>query len=125
MVSTRNSAGWPAASIAARIAGSGRVRPVAVSLCTTQTARDGVRRVLLQRGGDLGDIDAAAPVGMHRARLQAELGRHHAPFVGEVAGLQDQDRVAGRQHVGQRRLPGAVAGGGVHEQMLARSAARA
>ena len=38
MVSTRNSAGCLVASIASRIAGSGSIMPVAVSLCTTQTA---------------------------------------------------------------------------------------
>src|SRR5216117_3666741 len=38
MVSTRNSAGWPAASIALRISATGDRHPVEVSLCSTQTA---------------------------------------------------------------------------------------
>ncbi len=38
MVSTRNSAGWPAASIALRISATGERQPVDVSLCSTQTA---------------------------------------------------------------------------------------
>ena len=38
MVSTRNSAGCFASSIAARISASGSIMPVAVSLCTTHTA---------------------------------------------------------------------------------------
>ena len=38
MVSTMNSAGWPAASIALRIAAIGERQPVEVSLCRTQTA---------------------------------------------------------------------------------------
>src|SRR3979490_2145309 len=36
MVSTRNSAGWPARSIALRISAIGDRQPVAVSLCSTQ-----------------------------------------------------------------------------------------
>ena len=39
MVSTRSSAGWPAASIARRTAAMSEITPVEVSLCTTQTAR--------------------------------------------------------------------------------------
>ena len=39
IVSTISSAGWPAASIAARIASMRVVQPVEVSLCTTHTAR--------------------------------------------------------------------------------------
>ena len=38
MVSTRNSAGWPAASIALRMSAIGERQPVEVSLCSTQTA---------------------------------------------------------------------------------------
>src|SRR5712671_6120225 len=38
MVSTRNSAGWPARLIAWRISAIGDRQPVAVSLCSTQTA---------------------------------------------------------------------------------------
>ena len=38
MVSTMNSAGWPAASIALRISAIGVSAPVEVSLCSTQTA---------------------------------------------------------------------------------------
>src|SRR5215468_249889 len=38
MVSTKNSAGWPAASIALRISAIGERHPVEVSLCRTQTA---------------------------------------------------------------------------------------
>ena len=38
MVSTINSAGWPAASMALRISAMGDEQPVEVSLCTTQTA---------------------------------------------------------------------------------------
>ena len=38
MVSAISSAGWPAASIAARTSGTGIIMPVAVSLWTTQTA---------------------------------------------------------------------------------------
>ena len=38
MVSTNSSAGCPASSSAARTSGSGMNMPVAVSLCTTQTA---------------------------------------------------------------------------------------
>ena len=38
MVSTRNSAGWPAASIALRISAIGDRQPVEVSLCRTHTA---------------------------------------------------------------------------------------
>ena len=38
MVSTMSSAGWPAASIALRMGAIGDRQPVAVSLCSTQTA---------------------------------------------------------------------------------------
>ena len=43
---------------------------------------------------------------------------HRGPLVGEEAGFEHQDGVAGRQQVGQARLPRAMAGGVVHEQML-------
>ena len=70
MVSTRNSAGWPAASIALRISAIGDRQPVEVSLCSTQTALISflvsLRRYLLDRVG----VGADAPVGVMNSGLR-------------------------------------------------------
>ena len=104
MVSTRKSAGWPAASI----------------VVDDADRLDGMGGVGRQDLADIGDIDATAPVGFDDPDLQPMAARHRGPLVREVAGLQDQDRVAGGQQVGQAGLPGAMAGRVVHEQVLLR-----
>ena len=126
IVSTRNSAGCLAASIAARISSSGSIMPVAVSLCTTQTALIACARVVGQRRLHLRRYRRhAASRQRTSAHVEPMRPRHLRPFVGEVARLQHQDRIARRQQVGQRGLPGAVAGGVVHEQVMLVFAARA
>ena len=71
-----------------------------------------------QRGLHAGDINAMAPVGGNRPDLDLQRAGHLRPFVGEITGLQQQDRVARRQQVGQRRLPRAVPRAGIHEQTV-------
>ena len=71
-----------------------------------------VRRQLLS---DEGGIDAVAPIAGNEVDLEPELHGHVAPERGELAGFDHQHRVAGRQRVDERRLPGAGAGAGIHD----------
>jgi len=54
-------------------------------------------------------IGAVAPVTGHPLDVEAEALRHVAPERREVAGLERQHPVAGRERVDQRGLPGAGA----------------
>ena len=74
---------------------------------------DAVRLVVGECGADRRHIGAAAPVGVDEDRLEVEPLRHLVPQRGEPAGAAHQHRIAGRQRVGQRRLPRAGAGGGI------------
>ena len=118
MVSTRNSAGWPAASIALRIAAIGERQPVAVSLWRTQTALISWPLSAAQMLLDDLRVGAGAPIGLDEFGLEAQPFRHHLPQRGELAGLDHQHFVAGRQRVGERRLPGAGAGRGIDDDRL-------
>ena len=60
---------------------------------------DLMRRVGFEQGLQRGHVDAHAPVAPKGAHVQPEVQRHAAPRLGEIAGLQDQHGVAGRQHV--------------------------
>ena len=113
-MSTRNSAGCRARSIAARSSGMRLVTPVEVSLWTTQTALIGGRgpRRAAPRPRR---VDAVAPVAGHELDLQAELVGHRPPQRGELPRLEHQDAVARRKRVDQRRFPGARARGGVDD----------
>ena len=107
-MSTSSSASWPAASIAARISGTRLVTPVEVSLWTTITAAiDGsLAQDLLRALG----VGAVAPVARHPHDLEPEPLGHRAPQRREVAGLEREHAVAGRERVDERRLPRAGAG---------------
>ena len=63
---------------------------------------------------DIG-IDAVPPVCRHELNVQAKPHGHVAPQHGELAHLEHQHGVAGRQRVNERRLPRAGAGGGVDD----------
>ena len=90
-------------------------------------ARDAGRRLVVDDGDgfdrlaavsrqllpDDGRIDAVPPVAGNEIDLQAEPHGHVAPERGELAGLDHQHRVAGRQRVDERRLPRAGAGRGI------------
>ena len=118
MVSTKNSAGWPAASIALRISAIGDRQPVEVSLCSTQTALISFF-LSLRRCSSI--AAGSAPMRqsvLMNSGLQAELLRHVLPQRRELAGLHHQHAVAGRQRVDQRRLPGAGAGRGVDDDRV-------
>ena len=58
-------------------------------------------------------VDSVPPVAGDEFRLQAQGLPHARPGFTEHAGLEHQDAIAGRQAVAKRRLPGAVAVGGV------------
>ena len=58
-------------------------------------------------------IDGAPPVAAQCLDAKPDRARHLPPGGGETAALQHQHRIARRQHVDQRRLPGAVAVGDV------------
>ena len=61
--------------------------------------------VFAELGFDRLRIDALAPVGGDELRLEAEPLGHLLPQRGELAGLDHQHAVAGRQRVDQRALP--------------------
>jgi hypothetical protein len=75
--------------------------------------------VLLQTRLHLVSRHAAPPVGGDELDLQFQLVGHLAPQGGEVAGLDHDDPVAGRERVDERGFPGARARGGVdHHRLL-------
>ena len=74
---------------------------------------DGVILVLPQPGFDLGRPHRAAPVALQHFDLDAHRGGGIAPADREPAALQHQHLVAARQHVAERRFPGAMAVGDV------------
>ena len=71
---------------------------------------DGVIAILGESRLDPCRIGAGAPVAFQDLGLQAESPRHRRPQRREVPGLAHQHRVAGRERVHERRLPGAGAG---------------
>ena len=124
MVSTSSSAGCPAASMALRTsptaagdAGGGLVVDDHHGL--DRVAGVGGEALLhgLRR-------DAVAPVAGHEVDLEAELAGHLLPQGGEVAGLEAEDAVTGRERVDERRLPGAGAGRRVDDHRLRRAERR-
>ena len=74
--------------------------------------------VLAQLGFDGLRVDALAPVGGDELRLEAELLGHLLPERRELAGLDHEHAIAGRQRVGERRFPGAGAGRGVDDDRI-------
>jgi hypothetical protein len=70
-------------------------------------------------GGALG-VGAVAPVALDPLDLEPEALGHRPPQRREVAGLEREHAVAGRQGVDERRLPRAGAGGGVDDDRAAR-----
>jgi hypothetical protein len=81
---------------------------------------DGVRLVLAQVGLDLVRVGADAPVGLDHLGAQAEAVHHLLPQHGELAGLDHQNAVAGRERVGEGSLPGAGAGRRVDDDVAVR-----
>ena len=79
---------------------------------------DVVRFVLAQMVLDLGRVGAGAPVAGDELGLKPELFRHGLPLRRELAGLDHQHAVAGRQRIDQRRFPGAGAGRGVDDDRI-------
>jgi hypothetical protein len=63
-------------------------------------------------------IGADSPVGLDEFRLEPQPLRHNLPQSGELAGLDHQHAIAGRQRVDKRRLPSAGAGRGVDDYRL-------
>ena len=113
MVSTSSSAGWPAASIAARTSSMRLVQPVEVSLWTTQTARMRCARSAVRRS------PIAATSAPRRQSVSMNSGarpRRRAISSHSVAN-QPVRHIStaspGLKRVAQRRLPRAGAGGGV------------
>ena len=118
MVSTNNSAGWLGG--VDRLADFGDRRQAAGRGLVMQDADrlDLVVLVFAQARFDRLRIGAGAPVGGDEFGLEAELLGHLLPQRGELAGLDHQHLVAGRQRVDQRAFPGAGAGGGVDDHRV-------
>ena len=106
--STSSSASCPAARIALPIAAMSFCTPDAVSTCATRIGLDLAGVGLEPRLDRLGPHRAAmSPASTSTSR--AEHLRGLAPGDREAPAFQHQHLVAAREHVGQRRLPGAVA----------------
>jgi len=67
-----------------------------------------------QAGFDIGWPHRAPPIAGENFDLDAESRRSIAPSDAELAAFQDQNLVAARQHIGQRRFPGAMAVGDIN-----------
>ena len=68
--------------------------------------------------GKLGELEALAPIGADDLDLQPQRLGQLLEAQREVAGLDHQDQVTRREQVGDGRLPGAMAGRGVEEDLL-------
>ena len=66
-----------------------------------------------QASFDIGRPHGAPPIALENFDLDAEPRRGVAPSHGELAAFQDQNLVAARQHIGQRRFPRAMAVGNI------------
>ncbi len=111
--STMNRAGWPAASMARRTALTSLTTPEAVSICTIRIALMEWVVSRRSRSSTLAGVDGRPPRALHHLDIGAHEGGHLAPADGEAAAGQHQHLVAARQHVGDRRLPAAMAVGGI------------
>ena len=81
---------------------------------------DLVRGVGAQRGLDHRGVDRLALDPGRADHVGAEGFGLHRPALGEMPGAGDQHLAAGRDEVGDHRLPRAVAIGRVHEHVAAR-----
>ena len=100
--------------------GDRRATPVEVSLWTTQTALISFVRVLRRLASiGCGSAPCASRLVDELQALEAEALGHLLPQRGELAGLEHQHAVAGRQRVDERRFPGAGAGSGVDDHRIA------
>ena len=79
---------------------------------------DLMRLVVLELGLDHRRLGADAPVGRDELRLQSKVFRHPLPQRRELAGLDHEHAIAGRERVDQRRFPGAGAGRGVNDDRV-------
>ena len=76
---------------------------------------DAVRLVGLQPLGIELERHAGSPFAVDDIDLEAETFGHVDPQMRELAEARHQHAVAGAEHIGHRRFPGAGAGGGVDE----------
>ncbi len=105
-----SSAGWAASSMRRRTPAIRLVTPVDVSLWTRATALMACAAILHElRVQDVG-VHAVPPVARHEVHVETEAHGHVAPQRGEVARLEHQHAIAGRQRVHERRFPRAGAG---------------
>src|SRR5580700_2951261 len=79
---------------------------------------DLVGLVLAQVLFDRGSVGAGAPIALDELGLEPELFRHDLPKRRELAGLDHQHAVAGRQRIDQSGFPRAGAGRGVDDDRI-------
>ena len=103
-----SSAGWPVRFIARRRSAMRLTTPVDVSLCTTTTAFSSRARVVFQPLLERFRRRASAPRAWHVLDDEAEPLRDLPPRdVREPAGFENQNAIAGRQRIDERRFGGA------------------
>ncbi len=71
--------------------------------------------IVAQPGFERVRVDAMPPVVFDDLDIEAQLLGHLNPQGGELAEVEHQDLVAGRERVGERALPGAGAGGRIDD----------
>ena len=63
-------------------------------------------------------VDGVAPIRWNRIDGDAQLFRHGRPSKGKQSGFRHQNLVARREDIGECRFPGAVAVGGINEDLF-------
>ena len=111
--STISSAGCLAASIALRMAGMSLTTPEAVSICTTSMALMAWALSRFRRSSTAAGSTARRQSPFSTSTSTPIILAISPQPTREAAALQHQHGVAAREHVGERRLPAAVAVGGV------------
>ena len=107
--STSSSAGWPARSIARRISGSRLVDAGRRLVVHDQHGAGCGGRDPRAAGFERRRIDAVPPVSGHDLDVEPDPPRHLGPAPGELADVERQHPIAGRQRVDERRFPRAGA----------------
>ena len=107
MVSTSSRAGWPAASSARTHRRDAARHPGGGLVVHHRDRLDGATTVLGEPRLDPCRVGAGAPVAFQDLDVETKSSRHRRPQRREVPCLAHQHRVAGRERVHERRLPGA------------------
>jgi hypothetical protein len=108
IVSTTRRAGWPAASIAARIAGMSLATPCARIHLDGEHRLDAPLGVAPQRCLDRVRVNRVTPIALDRHRFDAERPGMVRPAVREMPHLGDENRIPREADIREGGLPAAM-----------------